>query len=755
MIFKKNNFFYTIIPVIFTLITGIIFYNFIHGKRVYKEYVPLSEAAHNIKFEATMAHLWFEEIISGDTNEHINQVWQHQEHAEWYALAMLNGGEKQDIKYFPLKSPELRSKISDVLILLNKFKSISEKRFSEVEISRTGSEIDQRYDDIFLRFINLANEVEEEIHRKMFNEFERFIFNEVSLIILSIIMFIIILYMLWTFDQYRSLNIRSLNDKNLRLEKEIEERLAAEDALSESEKRYTRLVDNAKDTIFRLSIPEGKCQFMSIASKDTFGYAPHEFYENEYLFQKIIDKDWKEFAKKEWEKIVEGKIEPFYEFKIKSKNGESRWVYQRNLLVNDDFNKPVAIEAIVTDITSKKESDEEKLKLHVQMQHAQKLESLGVLAGGIAHDFNNLLMAILGNSDIALQDLSPHSPVKNNIEEIEKAARRAAALSKQMLAYSGKGRFEIVPIDLNDLVIEMTHMLEVTISKKTVLKFNCADNLPLFEGDATQVRQIIMNLITNASEAIGDKSGIIAVSTGAMYCNKDYIETTEFVALTGDYEPIEEGVYCFVEVADTGCGMEKDTQLKLFDPFFTTKFTGRGLGMAAVQGIVRGHKGAVKVYSEIGKGTTFKILFPVYKGSDSCRLPQNINGEESSWKQTGTILIADDEETVCAVGKMMLEKIGFNVLTAPDGRKAVEIFQKKFREIDCVILDLTMPHLSGDEAYREMRLIDPKVKVIISSGYNEQEATQNFVGKGISGFIQKPYSSALLTSKLKDLFEKE
>ncbi len=411
---------------------------------------------------------------------------------------------------------------------------------------------------------------------------------------------------------------------------------------------------------------------------------------------------------------------------------------------------------MITDITKRIQAEEEKLSLLRQVQHAQKLESLGVLAGGIAHDFNNILMAILGNADLALVELSPHAPARDNIQEIEKAARRAAELAKQMLAYSGKGRFVVEPIDLNEFVEEMGHLLEVSISKKVVLKYNCADNLPCFDGDATQIRQIVMNLITNASDAIGDKSGVIALSTGAMVCDREYLAGVNEGLRTGQDEQLAEGIYTYIEVADTGCGMGDDTIDKIFDPFFTTKFTGRGLGMSAVLGIVHGHKGAIKIYSEVGKGTTFKVLFPANETGEN-RMA-SLNAAKTSvtdWQKSGTILIADDEETVCAVGKQMLERMGFSVLTAPDGQEALKLFRDHSDEIQCVLLDLTMPHMDGEEAFRKMRQINPQVSVILCSGYNEQDATQRFSGKGLAGFIQKPFNMTALKEKLVEVFSED
>jgi signal transduction histidine kinase len=338
-------------------------------------------------------------------------------------------------------------------------------------------------------------------------------------------------------------------------------------------------------------------------------------------------------------------------------------------------------------------SEEERLNLQRQLQHAQKLESLGVLAGGIAHDFNNILMAILGNADLALDQLAPMSPARGCLQEIEKASKRAAELAKQMLAYSGKGRFVVEAINAGQLVEEMAHLLEVSISKKAVLTYNFAPDLPTFAGDVTQIRQVVMNLITNASEAIGDEGGVIALSTGAMYCNRAYLDDIDEVLRASLSEPLPEGVYTYFEVADTGCGMDVETIEKVFDPFFTTKFTGRGLGMSAVLGILRGHKGALKIHSEIGKGTTFRVLFPVSAPPDE--LPKAEPTETQEARGRGSVLLVDDENAVLRAVQRMIEGMGFEVLAVSDGREALDVFRARGEEIGCVLLDLTMPHLDG------------------------------------------------------------
>jgi CheY-like chemotaxis protein len=314
-----------------------------------------------------------------------------------------------------------------------------------------------------------------------------------------------------------------------------------------------------------------------------------------------------------------------------------------------------------------------------------------------------------------------------------------------MLAYSGKGRFVIQPLDVQKLVEDMLHMLRVSIAKNAVLKLNFAPNLPRIDADASQIRQIVMNLVINASEAIGERSGVITLSTGAMDCDRNYLSEAWLD------EQLPEGTYVYVEVADTGGGMDFATRGRIFDPFFTTKFTGRGLGLAAVLGIVRGHRGAIKVYSEPGQGSTFKVLFPCSQRSVEA---EPVSSLRSAYEGRGTVLLVDDDESVRAVARKMLERIGFKVIVAADGAKAVELFREHQAEIVCAIVDLTMPQLDGAETFRELRRLRPDVRVVLSSGYNEQDVTQRFVGKGLAGFIQKPYQLSTLVNVLRDVLDK-
>jgi CheY-like chemotaxis protein len=315
-----------------------------------------------------------------------------------------------------------------------------------------------------------------------------------------------------------------------------------------------------------------------------------------------------------------------------------------------------------------------------------------------------------------------------------------------MLAYSGKKQIAVGAVNLNAVVEEMSQLLEVSVSKKAVVSYELAANLPLIEADAAQLPQVVMNLIINASESIGEERGAISVSTGVMECDSSYWENAFFSS-----DDIAEGVYVYFEVSDTGSGIDEEMKQKIFDPFFTTKFTGRGLGLATVLGIARAHKGGIEVYSEPGRGTTIKVLFPVMQQP---HLPvASKTPATKSWRGSGIILLVDDEESVLDVGSLMLDNAGFEVRTAKDGREALEVFQECQGDIACVVLDLTMPIMDGAETLRNLRRIREDVKVVLSSGYHEQDVTERLAGANFAGFLKKPYKSETFVGLLRGVLE--
>jgi PAS domain S-box-containing protein len=384
------------------------------------------------------------------------------------------------------------------------------------------------------------------------------------------------------------------------------------------------------------------------------------------------------------------------------------------------------------DITERRQSEIERRRLEARVQDAQKMESLSVLAGGVAHDFNNLLMGVLGNAELALVDLSPVSPVRESIEKIRTAALRAADLARQMLAYSGKGSFVVGSINLSEVVGEMGQLVQSSLSVDASVEYHLAAEMRPVSADVTQIRQLVMNLVSNACEALSDNGGLVEVSTGMMECDEQFLSQT---VLSSECAA---GWYAYLDVSDTGTGMDQSTVDKMFDPFFTTKFTGRGLGLAAVSGIVRGHNGAIVVESEQGRGTTIKVLLPV--SVDEKRV--SIGEIPKAVPDAGVgkvVLFVDDEVSVLDVGARMLESAGFRVITASDGHDALHAFREHSDEIDCVLLDLTMPGMGGEDTFDELRRIHCDVPVILGSGYFHAELSAQFEDKGFAGVLQKPY----------------
>lgn len=434
------------------------------------------------------------------------------------------------------------------------------------------------------------------------------------------------------------------------------------------------------------------------------------------------------------------------EYRMCRPNGEERWLISRGKPLQDTEGQVERYVGITMDITARRGAEEERRRLEGQMLQVQKLESLGVLAGGMAHDFNNLLVGIVGNIELARMDMPADSPARQDLRTAEAAADQAAALCRQMLAYAGRGKVKVGRLQLEGLIEEVGRMVGAAVSGRVGIRYDFAEGVPDVEGDAAQLRQVMMNLIINASEAMGQGGGVISVSIGVARCDRAH------AVWLGPGEP-PDGPWPYFEVADSGCGMDEATRARIFEPFFTTKFVGRGLGLAAVQGIVRGHRGAIEVRSEPGRGTTFRVLLPPAQGPAEDIREAESDGGAVDWRGTGTVLLADDEPEVRAVGRRVLEKLGYRVMLAADGAEAIRLFHEaeagRGERIACVILDLTMPGIDGHNAFLEIRRLRADVPVILTSGYTEQDVADQFAGAGLAGFIHKPYRFKELADKLR------
>jgi signal transduction histidine kinase/CheY-like chemotaxis protein len=425
-------------------------------------------------------------------------------------------------------------------------------------------------------------------------------------------------------------------------------------------------------------------------------------------------------------------------------NGERLWVrVTGNPIVKEG--KVQQVTGYLVDISDTKSAEEDRLSLERQLLHSQKLESLGVLSGGIAHDFNNLLQAILGNLDLAQNRIPEGVIIHTNLERAINAARHAAKLTSMMLAYSGKGSFIVKRLNLTELVEENAAMLSAAIGKSVSLALQLDHSLPSVMADTGQIQQVVMNLITNASEAIGEENGTITLATGMRKFDQSTLNRSRLV------EKMNTGRFVWLEVTDTGCGMDEETQQKLFDPFFTTKFTGRGLGMSAVLGIIRSHKGAFFVESQPGSGTTMMVVLPLANPLEAQLTPDNVSTtiySEETGQSLGVVLIVDDEEMVRGVSADMFEEFGFETMVASDGEQAINLFRNHSKRIDLVLLDQSMPGMDGVAVFHELRKIKPEIRVLLASGFSEEEVSKRFNGLGLDGFIQKPFNLEKLSGEV-------
>ncbi|HOG47570.1 MAG TPA: histidine kinase N-terminal 7TM domain-containing protein [Anaerolineae bacterium] len=422
---------------------------------------------------------------------------------------------------------------------------------------------------------------------------------------------------------------------------------------------------------------------------------------------------------------------------VQAQDGEPRDLDLRLSHLHDAQGQAAGWLVVVRDVTGLHRAEAERLKMERRLLRAQKAESLGVLAGGIAHDFNNLLTSISGNLELAMPHLAPASPALANLEEATRAARRAAALTAQMLAYSGKGNFALRSVDLSGLVAAMMPLLRASIARSIALTFHPAHELPAIMADLGQVEQVVMNLTSNAVEAIGDAAGAISLATSARVCEEAELQQSYL-----DEKPAA-GRFVCLEVSDTGCGMDEETRQRLFEPFFSTKFAGRGLGMAAVLGIVRGHRGAITVESAAGRGTTVRVLFsmpsePAVAPPAPAPAPAVEAPRPHIASDPATILIVDDEEMVRTLCRRMVERLGYRALTAAGGHEAVAVL-REHPEVACAIVDLTMPKMDGLATLAELRRAVPGFPVILSSGYEQGQIGERLQGRGVAAFIHKPY----------------
>ncbi|UCE56804.1 MAG: PAS domain S-box protein [Desulfobacterales bacterium] len=510
--------------------------------------------------------------------------------------------------------------------------------------------------------------------------------------------------------------------------RDITQRKRAEKELRESEEKYRLLVENSNDAIFIAQ--DEVLKFCNSQTEQMIGYTMEEL--SEIPFINLIHPDYREMVLERHKKRLCGENPPStYSFRIINRADNERWVQLSTVRITWK-GQPATLNFLM-DTTEQK-------KLEDQLQQAQKMEAIGTLAGGIAHDFNNLMMGILGNTSLARLDIDPTHPNYEKLTNIEVYVKSATELTKQLLGFARAGKYEVRPTNLNHLVDRSGQMFGRT-KKEIKIHKKYYEKLWPVEVDQGQIDQVLLNIYVNAWQAMPEGGNL-------------YIQT-ENVVLDENYTKpfsVKKGKYAKISITDTGGGMDEKTLKRIFDPFFTTKEKGRGtgLGLASAYGIIKNHGGIINAYSETGCGATFSIYLPAYEGAvfEKKELPDNI------YKSTGTILLVDDEEMIVDVGRKILEKMGYTVLTAINGEEALNHYRNNQEKIDIVILDMVMPEMNGGDTYDRLKEMDPDVKVLLSSGYSLNGQAKKILDRGCNGFIQKPFSMNGLSKKLSEILAK-
>jgi PAS domain S-box-containing protein len=513
--------------------------------------------------------------------------------------------------------------------------------------------------------------------------------------------------------------------------RDVTESRRMQDALRASEAKWRSYIENAPVGVL-VADHTGRHIEANRFAEEMLGYGPGEL-----VVTKVTDIPAHESAaaaKESFEKVVrEGQAEGV--FLARRKDGQLIWVSLRASRISDG-----RFMAVLQDITARKQAEEDRRKMDADLVRVQKLESLGVLAAGIAHDFNNILAGIQVFADLLQREPEASDSAKEKAAEIRKATRRGADLTRQILTYAGKGPVRLQSVDVNRMAEGMRSILEVAVSKKAALQFQLQPALPPVLADASEIGQVLLNLVVNGSEALGETAGEIVIETWT--ADADGLRPNPHT----DNNDSSRVTHVCLEVSDNGCGMDATTMSRIFEPFFTTKFAGRGLGLATVYGIVRRHGGTVQVSSEVGQGSNFRVLLPIANTP-----PEPLIAEPAPTVRvhgSRLVLLADDEAMVRLGTQALLESTGFRVLVASDGEEAVSLFRAHHQEIVCVVLDLTMPKMSGVEAFRELRRIDPNVRVVLTSGYTTEDMRHRFAGEAVFGFVQKPDSIETVLAEL-------
>jgi two-component system, cell cycle sensor histidine kinase and response regulator CckA len=546
----------------------------------------------------------------------------------------------------------------------------------------------------------------------------------------------------WFYGELNARPITFPSDKESGIQvwiKDIMEQKLAEETLRESEEKYRTILESIEDGYYETDLA-GNFTFFNASLCRVFGYSENELMGMNYI--KNIDKETADKLYGVFNRVYKTKIPvKGFEYEVSWKGGRKRFVEISVSLLRDTWGKPMGFRGIIRDVTERKLAEDKSKRLETHLQQAQKMESIGTLAGGVAHDFNNLLMAIQGRTSLIRMNKDSSHPDFEHLKGIEAHVESAAGLTKQLLGFARGGKYEVRPTDLNKLIEKESHMFGRT-KKEITIHRRYEENLWSVAVDRRQIDQVLLNLYVNAWQAMPG-GGNLYLETKNVTIDESYVKPFS----------IEPGRYVKISVTDTGVGMDKATQERIFDPFFTTKELGRGtgLGLASVYGIIKNHGGFINVHSKKGHGTTFNIYLPASEKEvmEEKKLAGDI------LRGTETVLFVDDEDMIIEVTEELFEQLGYKILTARSGKEAIEIYKESKERIDIVLLDMIMPDMSGGETYDRMKDINPKVKVLLSSGYSINGQAAEILDRGCDGFIQKPFKIKELSKKLREILDEK
>ena len=753
-------------------ITGTICFSLWMGNRIAVKYSALIDASVMTRLKATEAHLWLEEIIAGDENERIEVVWQLVDESQWYADVILKGGKNSKKTFIATGNSKIRHEVSIMQTKLAQFKGLAGERLRSAKNSAIGSSVDQYFDSVFMDFITQAEEVESAIHGLMAKELLQFRIIQVVLVGIVMALAIFLASILHMSNRHKISYLYRIRESNINLKNEILERNQAEGELQKNVAKLTRIrhatLNMMSDAEHSRVQIENQNEFLNTVIESL----THPFYVIDvdslqveiansaarteqsaksgskclcYMLNNMSNRPCSEMGNQCTIEMIKrtGKsavVEQIY----KDDDGKDKFIEVHAYPIFDKDGKITKIIEYTLDITERKRAEEEKLAMEVQLRQSQKMQAIGTLAGGIAHDFNNILAALIGYADLAQDVVEEGSDAYEHIGGVFTAAERATELVKQILTFSRIEETELTAVRISTIVKDALKLLRASISPAIEFRQDIETSSNMVMANRTQIHQVIMNLCTNASHAMGEKGGVLDVSLDKVKIESD--------VATG-YGTLKHGEYVKLIVKDTGCGMSSEVMDRIFEPFFTTKEPGKGTGMglSVVHGIIKDHGGLINVESIVGEGTTFKIYLPLadVKESSETKKTDVVPGKNER------ILFIDDEEPIVEVMTAMLKKMRYKVTGETDSLKALENFKDNPDKFDLVIVDQCLPKMSGTELAREMMSIRPNLPIILCTGFSDKVQGEELKVMGIKEFVLKPFDKSKLSLIIRNILDSE